>query len=189
LNHVKRITRETSVELSLELAPGDGVIETPCGFLNHMITLLAHHAGWQVRLAASGDLAVDAHHLTEDVGIALGQALLQELQSGPPRRRYGECMLPMDGTLVLAAVDLSGRGFLAWEGTFPSPRCGDFDTELVPEFWRAFARESRSTIHLRALAVDNSHHLAEAAFKGAGRALRGALCPGDTPPSTKGVWL
>ncbi|HQH79094.1 MAG TPA: imidazoleglycerol-phosphate dehydratase, partial [Synergistaceae bacterium] len=128
MNHVKRITRETSVELSLELAPGDGVIETPCGFLNHMITLLAHHAGWQVRLAASGDLAVDAHHLTEDVGIALGQALLQELQSGPPRRRYGECMLPMDGTLVLAAVDLSGRGFLAWEGTFPSPRCGDFDT-------------------------------------------------------------
>lgn len=189
MSHIQRTTRETAVELSLELTPGASTIETPCGFINHMITLMAHHAGWKLRLAASGDLVVDAHHLTEDLGIALGQAILQELRSGPTRRRYGGCMLPMDGTLVLAAVDLSGRGFLAWEGTFPSPRCGDFDTELVPEFWRAFARESRSTIHLRALAVDNSHHLAEAVFKGAGRALREALCPGDTPPSTKGVWL
>lgn len=189
MSDIRRTTQETSVELSLDLAPGSSTIETPCGFLNHMLTLLAHHAAWGLRLTASGDLAVDAHHLTEDLGIALGQALLQELRSGPPRRRYGGCLLPMDGTLVLAAVDLSGRGLLAWEGLFPSPRCGDFDTELVPEFWRAFARESRSTLHLRALAVDNSHHLAEAVFKGAGRALREALSPGDTEPSTKGVWL
>jgi len=185
----ERRSRETEIDLSLSLEPGTGSIDVPCGFLGHMLELLAHHGGWTLTVTARGDLQVDAHHLTEDLGITLGQALLEELRNGAGRARYGWCALPMDGTLVLVAADLSGRPHLGWDAPFPSPRCGDFDTELVEEFWRGFCREARITLHVRTLAVDNAHHLAEAVFKGVGRALRQALVPTEEPGSTKGIWL
>ncbi len=184
----ERRSNETAVEFEF-LPPGEAVhVDTPLGFLNHMIGLFLHHADIPGKLKAAGDTEVDAHHLTEDVGIVLGSAFLDLFRMGP-RERYASIALPMDGTLVLVAVDISGRGGLTWNAVFPTPRCGDFDTELVREFWSAFTREGRLTLHIHALAVDNSHHLAEAIFKGVARALRSALVPSCREASTKGIWV
>lgn len=159
-----------------------------------MLELMAHRGRLSLSIEARGDVHVDAHHLTEDVGIVLGLAmkdLLLEVRSsgGSSIKRYGWCLLPMDGSLAEIALDLGGRGGLFWEGTFPTDRCGEFDLELVPEFFRGFCRESRATLHIRLLAADNSHHAAEAVFKGVGVALDMALSPTSVAPSTKGEWI
>ncbi|GHV51108.1 imidazoleglycerol-phosphate dehydratase HisB [Synergistales bacterium] len=155
-----------------------------------MLELMAHRGGLGLNLSAAGDTHVDAHHLAEDVGIVLGSALLELLRAeNVSRVRYGWCLLPMDGSLARVALDLSGRGGLYWEGGFPTDKCGDFDTELVPEFFRGFCREARATLHIAILAADNSHHAAEAVFKGVGTALGAALAPTGIAPSTKGEWV
>ena len=155
-----------------------------------MLDLLAHRARLELEIEADGDIQVDAHHLTEDIGIVMGTALKEMLLSRQtPQKRYGWCLLPMDGSLVRVALDISGRGGLYWQGRFPTDRCGDFDLELVPEFFGAFCRESRSTMHISILEADNSHHAAEAVFKGVGLALDMALAACETEESTKGEWL
>ncbi|MDD4364836.1 MAG: imidazoleglycerol-phosphate dehydratase [Synergistales bacterium] len=185
----ERKTRETEISLLLDTAPEKPAsdIDVDCGFIGHMLTLLAHHGRWSLVIRGRGDEA-DDHHLVEDLALLLGSALLEEAKTAP-RARYGWCALPMDGTLVLAAVDISGRGSYTGDLPFPVAVCRGFDLELIDEFFRSLARESKMTIHLRALAVDNSHHLAEAAFKGLGRALRQALEGGEGEPSSKGAWL
>ncbi len=182
-----RKTAETDVSVIIEPTPGDSLIETPSGFFSHMMELLVHNSGWTLDLKARGRKGEDLHHLVEDTAIALGRALYS-WYPGIPRSRYGWCAVPMDGSLVLVAVDISGRGGSYFMGTFPSPSCGDFEMELVPEFFAAFAREARLTLHIRLMEADNSHHAAEAAFKAAGRALRQALEPSSSRPSSKGVW-
>lgn len=185
----QRKTKETEITLLLDTAPERPAadIDVDCGFMGHMLTLLAHHGRWSLTVRGRGDGA-DDHHLVEDLAIVLGSALLEEAKK-TARARYGWCTLPMDGTLVLAAVDISGRGSYSGDLPFPVATCRGFDLELIDEFFRALAREARTTIHIRALAVDNGHHLAEAAFKGLGRALRQALAPADDEPSSKGNWL
>jgi imidazoleglycerol-phosphate dehydratase len=182
----ERTTKETSVTLRLDAEGCESVVDIPCGFLRHMLELFAFHAGIGLSVAATGDVDVDYHHLTEDIGILLGKAF-ERARTERTRRRYGWCALPMDGSLVLSAVDFSGRGQFEWRGEFPAERCGDFDLELIPEFWKAVCREGGITFHAQAMACDNAHHLAEALFKGAGRAFRQALEPADEVQSTKGT--
>lgn len=189
IQRYERETKETSLSLQLALEPGEVSVSTGCGFLDHMLHLLGHHAGWTLLVKGQGDLHVDAHHLTEDVGILLGSALLDRMKEHSGFRRYGQRLLPMDGSLAMVALDISGRGGLFWKGSFPTPSCGDFDMELVEEFWKSFAREARITLHIRLLEVDNSHHGAEAVFKGVGRALEEALSPSPIEVSTKGALL
>jgi len=184
-----RSTKETQIRLALSYPGEERRLDTNCGFLNHMLDLLCHRAGFGIDLQAHGDVEVDAHHLAEDAGIALGQLLLSVAKESGAIRRYGWCLLPMDGSLAQVALDFGGRGGLFWQGEFPSQKCGDFDTELVPEFFAALAREGRITLHITLLAADNSHHAAEAAFKGVGMALAQALSPAAGDPSTKGLWL
>ncbi len=186
-NDFERTTEETSVRISFETEPGTPSITTPCGFFSHMLELLGANMGWSLFIEASGREGEDLHHVVEDVGIALGKALLSWYPSSP-RARYGWCALSMDGSLALVSVDLSGRGGCYFRGSFPSERCGDLDLELVPEFFSALARESRTTIHARLLEVDNSHHAAEALFKAVGRSFAQAFAPSLISPSTKGVW-
>ncbi|MDL2263845.1 imidazoleglycerol-phosphate dehydratase [Synergistaceae bacterium OttesenSCG-928-I11] len=192
MSTIVRNTKETAISLTLThpVASGGAKIDIPCGFLSHMLELMAHRGRLGLEVQATGDVQVDAHHLTEDIGIAMGMALKDLLQTeDTPRKRYGWCLLPMDGTLARIALDVSGRGGLFWRGSFPTNRCGDFDLELVPEFFSGFCRESRTTMHVDLLAVDNSHHAAEAVFKGVGLALDMALCMSDVAPSTKGAWI
>ncbi|MDR1944105.1 MAG: imidazoleglycerol-phosphate dehydratase [Synergistaceae bacterium] len=189
---VSRNTRETQIDLSISYPAehGEREIDVPCGFLAHMLELLSHRGRLGLELKASGDVCVDAHHLTEDIGIVLGLAVKEMLLSEKTARvRYGWCLLPMDGSLARVSIDVSGRGGLFWEGVFPTDKCGDFDMELVPEFFRGFCRESRATLHVALLAADNSHHAAEAVFKGVGVALDAALKKADIEPSTKGEWI
>lgn len=183
----RRKTSETDISLSLSLEGGKSRIQTPSAFLSHMLEQMIHHAGWCIDIEANGDTTIDDHHLTEDVGIVLGRTLLS-LRGLEKISRWGWCVIPMDGSLVLFSVDAGGRGGCFFEGEFPSPRCGDFDTELVPEFFRALAREGRMTTHIRLLAADNSHHAAEAVFKAAGLALSQAFERNDRNSSTKGTW-
>lgn len=187
---VSRRTAETDIALTLDLdGTGVGRVDTPVPFLNHMLTLWAKHGLVDLELTASGDVEVDGHHTVEDIGIALGQALNRALGDKGGIARYGSILLPMDEALALVAVDLSGRGYLAWDVTLPSPRVGDFDTELVEEFCRALAHNGAFTLHVCTLAGRNTHHIIEAIFKALGRALRQAV--GYDPresgiPSTKG---
>lgn len=186
---LNRESKETKIFLQLEHPGAERDIKTECGFLNHMLELMCHRAGLGVALAAKGDVEVDFHHLVEDVGIAFGHCL-KEVARAEPRERYGWCLLPMDGSLARVALDFSGRGGCYFSGTFPGARCGDFDLELVPEFFRALSREGGITLHAAILEADNSHHAAEALFKGVGLALRQALTPvPGAAPSTKGLWL
>ncbi|KEJ92425.1 imidazoleglycerol-phosphate dehydratase [Synergistes jonesii] len=185
---IVRRTKETSIELILNDEFSGRKIYINCGFLAHMIDLLCHRASLGVELTAHGDIEVDSHHLTEDVGMVMGQAL-RRIAAERPIRRYASALLPMDGSLARIALDFSGRGGLWWRGEFPSQKCGDFDTELVPEFFAGFAREAGLTLHIALLETDNSHHAAEAVFKGVGLALKEALAPSESAPSTKGVWL
>ena len=184
---LKRETRETQIDMTITDEGPQRSVATGCGFLDHMLDLMICRAGLGVKITASGDLAVDAHHLTEDCGITLGQ-LLRKTAYEHPIRRYGSCLLPMDGSLARVALDFSGRGGLWWRGEFPSQKCGDFDVELVPEFFAGMAREAGLTLHIALLEVDNTHHAAEAVFKGVGLALKEALEKTDAETSTKGLW-
>jgi imidazoleglycerol-phosphate dehydratase len=189
--HLSRQTAETDIELELSL-DGSGVasIQTGVGFLDHMLTLLAKHGAFDLRVAAKGDLHVDQHHTVEDTGICLGQALRQALGDKAGIRRYGHFTLPMDETLVTSAVDLGGRFALAFNAPLPSPKIGAFDSELLEEFWNAFAGNALCNLHVVLHYGRNSHHIAEAVFKATARALRMAVeyDPRMTGvPSTKGT--
>lgn len=188
---VHRETKETKIKLRLNLdGTGSYRIETELGFLNHMLSLWTRHASFDLELAGQGDLVVDAHHTVEDIAICLGRAIREALGDKAGIVRFGHSIVPMDEALALVAVDISGRGHLAFEGTLPAARVGDFDTELVEEFLRALAVNGEFTLHVRLLAGRNSHHICEAVFKSLGRALRDAVSFDDRIkdiPSTKGV--
>ena len=189
---VTRDTAETRVAVSVALdGAGARDIATGVGFFDHMLDQLARHSLIDLRVRAEGDLHIDAHHTVEDVGIALGRALAQALGDKAGIRRYGSCLLPMDEALTRAALDLSGRPFLVWSLPFPKARIGEFDAELVREFFTAFAMQGGITLHVEGLAGANSHHIAESAFKAVARALREAVEPDPradgSAPSTKGT--
>ena len=189
---LSRKTAETAIEVSLNL-DGTGLYDnqTGVGFFDHMLDQLARHSLIDLTVKASGDTHIDDHHTVEDVGIALGKALVEALGDKRGIRRYGACLLPMDDTLVRAALDLSGRPYLVWEVDFTAPKIGSFDTELVREFFTAFAMNGGITLHVDGIRGINSHHIAEAAFKAVARALREAVeadpRKGDAIPSTKGT--
>ena len=187
---IKRKTAETDVSLTLNLdGRGSSTVNTGCGFLDHMLTLFSRHAHYDLTVSCVGDVQVDYHHTVEDVAICLGKAFLEAIGDKRGITRYGDINLPMDESLVLCAVDISGREYLAYSLDVPSPRVGDFDTELAEEFMRAFTREAKITLHLHKIAGTNSHHIIEAAFKALGRALSAATSPSpfaDEIPSTKG---
>jgi len=188
---IRRRTGETKVELDLALdGQGKADLESPAGFLNHMLALLARHALVDLRVKAAGDTAVDQHHTVEDVGICLGQALDKALGGREGIVRLGCAAVPMDEALAQVAVDLSGRPFLVFSATFPGERVGDFETELVAEFLQALATHARMTLHVSVPYGSNDHHIAEAIFKALARALKAAVAldPRVTgTPSTKGV--
>ena len=187
-----RKTAETAITLSLNLdGTGRSVIDTGCGFLNHMLTLFASHGRFDLNVSCVGDVDVDDHHTVEDIGICLGKAFKQALGEKKGILRYGQMILPMDEALILTAVDISGRSYLAYDLEIPTEKVGTFDTELVEEFWLAFVRKAELTLHIRKLAGTNSHHIIEGCFKSAARALRQAVAIDesrkDEIPSTKGV--
>ncbi|MDD4170404.1 MAG: imidazoleglycerol-phosphate dehydratase HisB [Desulfotomaculaceae bacterium] len=187
---VSRKTSETEVNLSINLdGTGKFQIQTGLAFFDHMLQLFTRHASFDFDLVAQGDLAVDGHHTVEDVGICLGLALKQALGDKYGIKRYGHAIIPMDEALVMAAVDLSGRGFLAFDAPLPAQKAGDFETELVDEFLRALAMNGELTLHIRMLAGKNTHHIIEAIFKALGRCLSDAAGAGAGVgiPSTKGV--
>jgi imidazoleglycerol-phosphate dehydratase len=186
-----RKTAETEIELALDLdGSGTAQIATGVGFFDHMLTLFAKHAAIDLTVRAQGDLHVDQHHTVEDVGISFGQALRQALADKSGIRRYGHFTLPMDETLVTSAVDLSGRYYLVFRADFSTAKIGDFDTELVHDFWQAVAANALANLHVVLHHGRNNHHIAEAVFKATARALRMAveLDPRMTGvPSTKGT--
>jgi imidazoleglycerol-phosphate dehydratase len=192
LVNLRRETAETQIELSLGLdGRGHSEIDSGIGFLDHMLTAFSRHALFDLHLRAEGDLHVDDHHTTEDIGIVLGQALAQALGDKRGIVRFGHAVVPMDEALVEAAIDLSGRGFLAWSVPFERPKIGTMDTELFEEFFRALAVNGLFNLHVIRRAGHNAHHLAEASFKSVARALRQAVALdprlGDAIPSTKGT--
>lgn len=191
-SEIHRATAETDIRITLDLdGSGTADVATGIGFLDHMLTALARHALFDLAVQARGDLHIDFHHTTEDVGIVLGQCLRRALGERRGVRRYGHAVVPMDEALVECAVDLSGRPFLAWSVPFARDKVGEMDTELFEEFFRAFAFNAGITLHLALKAGGNAHHVAEACFKAAARALRAACEPdpraADAIPSTKGV--
>lgn len=189
---IDRTTAETDISLSLALdGSGSADIQTGCGFLDHMLTLFAKHGRFDLRVRCTGDTRVDDHHTVEDIGIVLGQAFRVALGDKRGVNRYGQQLLPMDEALALTAVDLSGRACLGFQALMPAQKVGTFDTELVKEFFLAFVREASLTLHIHALAGENTHHIIEGVFKGFGRAMRQACridpdFAGDIP-STKGT--
>lgn len=189
---IKRKTAETDITLSLNLdGSGKSSIDTGCGFLDHMLTLFASHGRFDMDLKCKGDTNVDYHHTTEDIGIVLGECFMKALGDKKGIHRYGDCILPMDETLILTAADFSGRSYLGYALDIPTEKVGDFDTELVEEFWLGFVRKAECAIHIRMLSGKNSHHIIEGAFKSAARSLRQAVSIDpeykDEIPSTKGV--
>jgi len=188
---IERRTAETEIQLELELdGTGASQVRTGVGFLDHMLTLFAKHGALDLSVAAQGDLHVDQHHTVEDVGICLGQALRQALGDKAGIRRYGHFTLPMEETLVTTALDLSGRYFLVFQAEFPTPKIGEFDSELVEDFWQAAAANALCNLHILLHHGRNSHHISEAIFKSAARALRMAMERDDRAagvPSTKGT--
>ncbi len=190
--NITRKTAETDITLSLCLdGKGESDIQTGCGFLDHMLTLFAKHGRFDLTVRCQGDTQVDYHHTVEDVGICLGQAFAKALGDKKGIIRYGSMILPMDESLILSAVDISGRSGFYPRLNIPSPKVGDFDTELCAEFWIAFARDAGITLHLRQLAGSNSHHIIEGAFKSVARSMRAAVSIdadfADDVMSTKGV--
>ena len=188
---IKRITNETKITLSLTLeGSGKAEIDTGVGFLDHMLTLFAHHGRFDLTLKCDGDTYVDDHHSVEDIGIALGQAFKTALGEKKGIVRYGSTTLPMDEALILTAIDLSGRAYLSYGLEIPVEKVGTFDTELVEEFFLGFTRNAECTLHIRQLAGKNAHHIIEGCFKSFGRTLRAAVkLDPDFPeeiPSTKG---
>ncbi len=188
---VNRQTKETQIEAAIDLdGTGQFDVSTGIGFLDHMIEQLARHSLIDITLKAKGDLHIDFHHTTEDSGIVLGQAVAEALGERRGITRYADCHLAMDETLTRAAIDVSGRPFLVWDVTFPTPKVGDMDTELFREWFQAFAQNAGITVHVANLYGVNSHHIAETCFKALARTLRTALeidtRQGDRVPSTKG---
>ena len=193
---VIRKTNETDIYVNLVVkGTGESKVDTGVGFLDHMLTLFAKHSRMNLEVRCKGDVEVDYHHSVEDVGIALGQAFYDSLfldaDSMKGIRRYGNMILPMDETLILSAVDISGRAHLEYEAMIPAPKVGNFDTELCEEFWRAFVRKANITLHIKQLAGTNSHHIIEGIFKSVARSLGEAVSVdprfADDIPSTKGV--
>lgn len=185
--HVERNTKETSIELTLNLDGGDVQIATGIGFFDHMMTALAVHAGWGLILNCDGDTWVDGHHSVEDVGIALGQALAQATDRNGIVR-YGHAMIPMDEALCRAVVDVSGRAYLVYKAEVKAPMIGEYDTELTEEFFRALAMNAGITLHIEALYGNNGHHIVEGIFKAVAHALKDALTvQSGGVLSTKGV--
>ncbi|MDZ4848981.1 MAG: imidazoleglycerol-phosphate dehydratase HisB [Pirellulaceae bacterium] len=173
---IHRDTAETKIRLSLVLdGTGKSDIQTGVGFLDHMLTLFVRHSLVDLSIHAKGDLEVDAHHTTEDVAICLGQAIRQSLGDKTGIRRYGHVSLPMEETLVTTAIDLSGRSYLVFNAPIPASKIGDFDSELVEDFWQAFSANALCNLHILLHYGRNSHHIAEAIFKSAARALRQAI--------------
>lgn len=188
---VQRFTNETQIECSLLLeGRGQANLQTGCGFLDHMLDLFTRHGRFDITLSCKGDTYVDYHHTTEDVGIVLGRAFAQALGDCAGIYRYGSMLLPMDEALVQVAVDISGRGGLYYKLEIPTEKIGDFDSQLVQEFFAAFVRGLACTLHIRQLEGVNSHHIAEGAFKGVARALARAVAINPETegeiPSTKG---
>lgn len=189
---INRKTGETDISLSLKLdGSGKSNINTGCGFLDHMLTLFAKHSRFDLDVLCKGDAEVDYHHTTEDVGICLGKAFAKALGDKKGIVRYGNMILPMDEALILSAVDISGRGYLACELDIPTEKVGDFDCELCEEFWIAFTRCGECTLHIKSLAGRNSHHIIEGCFKSVAKSLKAAAaideCFSEEIPSTKGV--
>ncbi len=186
-----RKTTETQIAVSINL-DGTGAfdVKSGVGFLDHMLELLSRHSLIDIKLRAKGDTHIDFHHTTEDSGIALGQAFAKALGDRKGIRRYADCFLPMDEALTRAAIDVSGRPFLIWKVEFSRPKIGEFDTELVREWFQAFAMNAGVTLHVQTLYGDNCHHIAESCFKALARVLRGAIeidpRQKDRIPSTKG---
>ena len=186
---ITRTTGETQITLKLNLDGGPSEIHTGVGFFDHMLTGFARHGGFGLEVSCTGDTWVDDHHSVEDVGICLGSAFAEALGDMRGVERFGHILLPMDETLILAAVDLSGRGMLCWDVPMPTEKVGSFDTELAKEFWLGFVRKAEITLHIRQLAGENSHHIIEGVFKAAARSLKMAvkLNGSDEVPSTKGM--
>ncbi len=189
---IKRNTEETKIELSLNLdGKGESKIDTGCGFFDHMLTLFSKHSKIDLDVTCKGDINVDYHHTVEDIGIVLGKAILEALGDKKGINRYADTILPMDESLILTAIDISGRSYLGFDALFPSQKIGDFDTELVEEFFMALTRSAEITLHIKKMAGENSHHIAEGIFKSFARSLRVAVALDenfkDQLPSTKGV--
>ncbi len=189
---IVRKTAETDIELKINIdGKGESTCDTSCPFLDHMLTLFARHGRFDMTVKCVGDIEVDYHHTAEDIGIALGQAFKEALGDKKGINRYGDTTLPMDESLILTAVDISGRGGCYYEVEMPTEKVGDFDTELNHEFWSAFAYNSGITTHMVKFAGQNSHHIIEGCFKSIARTLRTAVAIdkafADDIPSTKGV--
>jgi len=189
---INRKTAETDIALTLTLdGTGASVIDTGCGFLDHMLTLFARHGHFSLQVCCKGDTNVDYHHTTEDIGICLGEAFAKALGDMRGIKRYAHILLPMDEALLLAAVDVSGRSYLAYDASIPTEKVGDFDTELAEEFFLGFTRAARLTLHIRQMAGTNSHHIIEGMFKAFGRVMAEACAIDENHkneiPSTKGM--
>jgi imidazoleglycerol-phosphate dehydratase len=189
---VARATKETSIDVSVNLdGSGEYTVSTGIGFLDHMLEQLSRHSLIDITVKAKGDLHIDAHHTTEDTGIALGEAVARALGDRRGITRYGDALIPMDETLTRVALDISGRPYLVWKSAFSQPRLGEMDTELFKEFFAAFAGSAGITLHIETLYGVNNHHIVESCFKGLARALRAAVTidprKADSVPSTKGT--
>ena len=189
---IMRKTAETDINLEITLdGSGKSTIDTDCGFLDHMLTLFARHGRFDLDVTCKGDTYVDYHHTAEDIGIVLGEAFACAIGDKKGITRYGNFILPMDEALIMSAVDISGRSYLGYNLEIPTETVGDFDTELVEEFWLGFVRNAQVTLHIRQLAGTNSHHIIEGAFKSVARSLKAAVAIdpdfADEIPSTKGV--
>ena len=189
---IVRETTETSINMVLNIdGRGEYDIDTGCGFLNHMMELFTRHGRFDLVIKCLGDMHVDAHHTTEDIGIALGCAFTEALSDKKGICRYGSMILPMDEALILSAVDLSGRSYLVFDAQIPSEKVGDFDTELVREFFLAFSDNAKCNLHIKQLSGINSHHIIEGMYKSVARSLKAAVKIDDEAkdeiPSTKGV--
>ena len=189
---IERKTAETEINLTLNL-DGEGVskIDTGCGFLNHMLTLFARHGNFDLTVYCKGDIDVDYHHTAEDIGICLGEAFKNALGDMKGITRYAHTILPMDESLILSAVVISGRSFLSYNAEIPTEKVGDFDTELVREFFEAFVRKAEITLHIKRIDGYNSHHIIEGIYKSVARSMKAAVAIDeknkDKIPSTKGV--
>lgn len=189
---INRKTNETDIKLTLNLdGTGESETHTGCGFLDHMLTLFARHGGFDLTVSCKGDTYVDYHHTVEDIGIALGDAFKSALGDMRGITRYGSFILPMDESLIMTAVDISGRAHLSYDLTIPAQKVGDFDTELTEEFYLGFVRHAAVTLHIKQLSGTNSHHIIEGAFKSVALSLAVAVKIDqnrrDEIPSTKGV--
>ena len=188
----ERKTAETDITLTLNIdGRGESTVNTGCGFLDHMLTLFSKHGRFDLSVTCIGDTSVDYHHTTEDIGIVLGKAFSEALADKKGVRRYGNAIIPMDEALILSAVDISGRAYLGYKAQIPTEKVGDFDTQLVEEFWLGFVRSSDITLHINMLEGCNSHHIIEGMFKSVARSLKEAVTVDerfkDEIMSTKGV--